>query len=618
MIFPLTETVIATLALLSTATVFWMPLGPWLAPELWPLTAGLSVTWLLLRAWLLDRGWRAYRAWRRNVVWQLTSAELGALDPQKAPGDITLGLAFPWTAAHTQQIETALATLKALPTAQDALGGHPALHVVGQAEERPLRLPCAARGHHTLLIGTTGSGKTELLEVISREVIHGPGAALILDPKLDRGLMARCAAEAQAAGKPFRCFLPAFPAASVQLNILATATEASEVASRIRALMPSAGGQSKEQFFEEFPLAIIENVAQAQQRLGIPWTLPGLFQATTTQAHFNRLLTCYLVSLGVTAKERKLDALIKAYTAQGPSDLLADALVEVHKWPREHYQKITGTLIPTFRGVVRAPLGPLLSAVPPQVTWDTISQQSMVVYAGLSALLYPDTANRIGRALLQDLLGYFGRRHAYEDCETAPPITVVIDEHHKVLYPGVADALAMARSAGGALILAGQSLSDTEDALGRTAAYRFLGNINTKIWLRLGGEDTSAKVATEGLGTCLVEVPNDRVGLGYGGQGGLQGDHGRTLVQREVPLVKPELMTGLAIGQGLVRMEGAVWKARFPLLTPVTAEEQTRLGLTAIWQTPPVRAEELEHGAGMGPALDENPDEGDDTCEDED
>jgi hypothetical protein len=70
------------------------------------------------------------------------------------------------------------------------------------------------------------------------------------------------------------------------------------------------------------------------------------------------------------------------------------------------FTKITSNLIPTFRGVVEELLGPLFSTIPADVTWSRIVEEAMVVYVALASVLLGDIANRIGRVILQDLVGY--------------------------------------------------------------------------------------------------------------------------------------------------------------------------------------------------------------------
>ena len=251
-------------------------------------------------------------------------------------------------------------------------------------------------------------GKTRLLEVVAAAVIRAPGAVVILDPKGDRHLLARCAAEAHRQGRPFACLSPAFPAQSARMNVLDTAGTPAEVAARIKALMPSAGTRQGDPFFEEYPLALLERLATVQAALGQRWTLEGLYAPAVLRHHLEALLAAYLSQRLHVEEGQRLEALIAAYTRQGRGDLVADALIDDLQKPRDHFTKVTSNLIPAFRGVVGAPLGPLLSTVPGDLTWSRIVEQGQVVYVALASLLLGEVAHRIGRVLLQDLVGYLG------------------------------------------------------------------------------------------------------------------------------------------------------------------------------------------------------------------
>ena len=165
---------------------------------------------------------------------------------------------------------------------------------------------------------------------------------------------------------------------------------------------------------------------------------------------------------------------------------------------------------------------------------------------------------------------------------TTPPITVLIDEFGDVAFPLFTNALNKGGGANARFILAQQSLADAEAAMGPAQARRVLDNLNTKIWCRLADDRTAAE-ATEGLGLCTVRLPDDGVGLSYGGVGGLSGNAQRRLAAREVPLIRPAWLTALPRGEALVRMKGEVWKLRVPLLTPVPPATLDALGLTALW-----------------------------------
>ena len=184
--------------------------------------------------------------------------------------------------------------------------------------------------------------------------------------------------------------------------------------------------------------------------------------------------------------------------------------------------------------------------------------------------------------ILQDLVGYLGRRYAYADLTTAIPITVLCDEFGDVAFPLFTNALNKGGGAQARFILAQQSLADAEAAMGAAQARRVFDNLNTRIWCRLADDRTAAD-ATEGLGPCTVHVPETGVGLSYGGVGGLSGASHRRLVAKEVPLLRPSWLTALPRGEAVVRMKGELWKLRVPLLPAVSAEDRDTLGLTPLW-----------------------------------
>lgn len=259
---PRREAVLAALAAALTGLIGLHMLP--LLPDLWPLTTAVLSAWMLWRIGCLGTTWRQQVRWRHAPTWQVPSAEVPLTEtllilptPVRrwllhrgwlADPGLLLGRAFRWTAHHTQALELALARDGALPVAEDARGGHPALHAVGVRHEHPLVLPWSELRGHVLVAGTTGSGKTRCLELLAAEAIRAPGAVVILDPKGDSDLLARCAWEAERQGRPFALFSPAFPAVSATFNPLETAATASEVATRIQALMPGGGEKRGDPF----------------------------------------------------------------------------------------------------------------------------------------------------------------------------------------------------------------------------------------------------------------------------------------------------------------------------------------------------------------------------------
>ena len=491
---------------------------------------------------------------------------------------ILLGRAFRWSPGHTRELETHLHGGRSLPVGRDTRGGYPALHAIGKRAERPLVLPWSELVGHVLIGGTTRSGKTRLLEVILSEAIRGPGTVIVIDPKGDAELLVRAASEANRVGRQFAFFGPAFPEQSASFNPLGMCQNTTELAARVQALMPGGGGMSRgDPFFTEYPLAVIEKIGAAQKAVGERWTIAGLNAATTLVPPFENLLARYLVRQVGRRQDRdlpELETLIAEYRLRqaGERDLLAEALIDDHEKPRDHFVRVTANLVPAFRGVTGGEMDALLSSSEPELTWDGVVEDRKVVYFAMSSLMFGEVANRIGRVIVQDLIGFLGRRYAFDDPAKMTPLTILIDEFSNVAYPGFIDALNKGGGARANIMLAMQSLADPEASMGKDGTQRVLDNLNTRIWFRLT-DDATAKLAVEGLGTTSVGREDISHSLSYGGGSATSGGARGAMQYVDRSLVRPEWVTGLPRGEAFVRTRGENWKLRVPLLKPVGKRE---------------------------------------------
>ena len=499
-------------------------------------------------------------------------------------GGIFLGRAFRWSRRHTQELEDYLqASSTSLPTGTGERGGYPALHAVGLKDEQPLVLPWSELVGHVLVGGTTRSGKTRLLEVILCEAIRGPGTVIVMDPKGDRELLVRTASQARRLGRPFAFFSPAFSAESASFNPFSACENTTELAERVQVLMPGGGRMANDPFFIEYPLAFVQHIGEAQQALGEDWTIERLNALTTLEPPFERLIARYLHEVIFEGRRdlEALDKLVEAYEALRPEErsdiaadrlLVADKLVEARRMEREHFQKVTANLVPAFRGVTGGDLDRLLSSDKPDLTWESIVANRTVVYFSMNSLMYGEVANRMGRVILQDLIGFLGRRYAYDGAADMTPLTVLIDEFSNVAYGGFIDALNKGGGAKAQFMLAMQSLADPEAAMGRDGTQRVLDNLNTRVWFRLT-DDATAKLATEGLGLTSIGREDISHSLSYGGERATSGGARGAMAYAERPLVRPEWVTALPRGEAFVRTRGENWKLRVPMLAPVGKRE---------------------------------------------
>ena len=569
-----------------------------LDPRLRPFAECIAVVWIGLRLGMFLRVWKSWRQWRHSPRWSFHAADLpfesvdrwlpralakalyrclpgrvsGWLYPDKG---IFLGRAFQWSNEHTQELEDYLhKTSKPLPMGSDARLGYPALHAVGMKKERPLVLPWGDLNGHMLFGGTTRSGKTRGLEVVLAEAIRGPGTVIVIDPKGDTELFIRAASQARTLGRGFAFFSPAFPEESATFNPFSTCDTPTELATRVQALMPGGGAMGKDPFFTEYPLAIIERLGEAQKAVGERWTIEGLHAVTTLVQPLEDLIARYLNEVVFEREEPSppLEVLITEYRESGKRDSLADALMDDHDKPREYFQKVTANLTPAFRGVTGRRMRRLLSSADPDLSWDGIVKNRTVVYFSMNSLMFGEVANRIGRVILQDLIGFLGRRYAYDDPAAMSPITILVDEFSNIAYPGFIDALNKGGGARAQFVLAMQSLADPESTMRRDGTQRVLDNLNAKVWFRLA-DDATAKLATEGLGYTSVRREDITYSLNFGGDSSTSAASRGAIREAEVMMFRSEWLTAMPTGEALVRRRGENLKLRVPLLLPVSRKE---------------------------------------------
>jgi hypothetical protein len=133
--------------------------------------------------------------------------------------------------------------------------------------ERSVRLPLAHTEGHLLVVGTTGAGKTRLFDLMVTQAVLRGEAVVIIDPKGDQDL--RNAAERACrlvdAPERFVHFHSAFPRDSARIDPLHSFNRATEVASRVAALIPSETGNDP---FKAFGQIAMSNVVQGLLAVG--------------------------------------------------------------------------------------------------------------------------------------------------------------------------------------------------------------------------------------------------------------------------------------------------------------------------------------------------------------
>lgn len=478
------------------------------------------------------RGWDAGARWRvglvvanaaalAQVVWgwgaSLAVAALGVLliarsfrfAPPTGPltlpgvprieGAVLLGRGFEWTRESAQELlDTGRA---AWPT------------------DAPLLLPDALLGQHTLILGTTGVGKTRLLELLALQAIDRGDAVIVIDPKGDEPLRRRLTA---AAGTRLRLFSLPHPEQSVRYNPVGRYRDVREVADRIAALLPASGDALP---FRNFAWEIV-NVAARELDGRKPMTLRNL-------------------------KRAALDR---------PVHPLSDR-------PREHYLKMASALLPLFSKLATDQLSPESGGL----AWEEVDRARHVVYFSLGSLLGFETASAVAKMALLDLQGYVGDRYAYG--KGHGPIWLLIDELADAATAELVSLLGKSRGAGLRIVGCAQTASDLEAALGsRARALQVLGNVSTVVQFRAPGA-SDAGVFSEMSGDRLLRTFSEAsayepalMGSGFRSVDDFRARFGETASWSEHPLVPPWALIPLPVFHFFARLDGRVYRGRVPLL----------------------------------------------------
>jgi len=385
--------------------------------------------------------------------------------------------------------------------------------------ERPLFLPDRMLGQHLLVLGTTGTGKSRLLELLALQAVRRGDAVIVIDPKGDDGLLRRVR---DAAGERFRLFSLPHPERSVRYNPIGRYHDVREVADRIAALLPSSGDALP---FRNFGWEIVHTAVRELQG-----KQPITFQS------------------------------IKRATIDHPIKPLSDR-------PREHYLKMANALIPILAKLST----PLLCPKEGGLSWNDVDERRLVPYFSLGSLLGNETASAVAKTALLDLQSYVGARYAF--AKGNGPIWLFVDELGDVLTADFVSLLNKSRGAGLRIVACGQTAADLEAALGsRARALQIIGNANTVIQFRAQSAP-DAEVFSDMSGERLVRVRSEGasyepalLGSGFKTVDDFRARFGETMTWREHAFVPSWPVVQLPTFHYFARWDGRVFRGRVPLL----------------------------------------------------
>lgn len=531
---------------------------------------------------------------------------------KESPDHVWLGKGFDWEQDHTQLAFTLrklripeirppawYCRLRGYNPTREQIGA-PWIHGLEPTEDH-VRVPIDHLEGHTLIVGTTGAGKTRAFETLITQAVLRKECVIVIDPKGDRDLRVAVQRACMLANRPeaFLNFHPAFPEYSVRLDPCRNYNRASEIASRIAALVNSDGDNSS---FVAFGWRVINAYVQGMDFIGERPTLASIRRNMDAGPDI-LLFACLRKFLddnhpgwharlhpyrAAVAKAKRpsattsddllcMVALYKAEIMADKGSQVVDGLVSMFEHSREHAGKMLATLGPVIEMLTSGTLGQLLSpdltdfADPrPVVDSAKIINEGLVLYLGTDGLADGTVSGALGSIILADLCSVAGDRYNYGTNNTR--INLFIDEASDVVNDPCISLLNKGRGAGFVLTIATQTFPDFIARVGDEAkARKILGNLNNLIALRTKDAVTQEYI-TETMGSASVMTTMHTHGTtaisGNRDPTNYNTNYGERLVETpDAELFSPDLLTKLPNLHYIASVSGGrVVKGRFPFL----------------------------------------------------
>lgn len=458
--------------------------------------------------------------------------------------------------------------------------GYRWIHALGM--EQPQYLSKRDLEGHLAIFGTTGAGKSRLLECLIVQAIFRQETVFVLDPKGDKGLekSVRTAVERSGRTGDFLQFHLGHPEDSININLLANYSRTSEVASRIADTLPGQGGDG--QVFVEFGREAIRTICDGLELLGQKPTFAKLHHYMLNRQELAVLALNLFLRRAVSEEaveeklkaERTLDGkygcLVDLYQTSGLQSHALDGLIGFADQDEASFKKMTMSMIARLSSLSRGDLGRKLSPEDESEGnfFDTqkMIRRNAVCYIGLDALTDSAMARAIGSLFLADLAATAGSRYNFEERST--PVAVFVDEAAELTSEPFTQMLNKSRGAGFSIVLASQTVSDfVARARDRAEALRILANLNGFVCLRCNDVETQEFFANR-LSKVRIRTRMKAHGVSTSASQltAVGGTVSERISEEETDLVPSALIGALPNCEYFATFSGHVVKGRVPIL----------------------------------------------------
>lgn len=455
---------------------------------------------------------------------------------------------------------------------------------------KPVVVPWEVLMKHLSTVGASGFGKTVLGEWMMLQQIMAGGSLLWIDGKLDGDNIAMLDAMCAWAGRrgDLMVINPGDPSMSNTYNPILYG-DSDEVAGRILSLIPSSSSNAGTDYYRQAANQGITTLVGAIQKTGLAYNFIDLTILLQNQRALAWLETIIPPNSDAARQFRIFMEQYKAPNRDGVVNIDLKKLREtfggvggrMHQFGSDNFGFITNTYSP-------------------EVRLDKAISQGKIIYLALPTMGKPEAASNFGKMTLGDFRTAISWMQAKPRPERPwPPVLGFFDEAGSYVNESWARPFEQARSAQMIMSPAVQTKANY-DAVDEELREMVTGNANTKIYFKIGTQDT-AEFAAELIGMEKKVV----LSLSESGGGGDQtrtGDptpatssqtstFGVSEREDEGYKVSMDMLKGLNTGECIVTIGNSnVFHVRVPKID-FTDEFRKQLGPFAInrFRTPYVR-----------------------------
>ena len=619
----------ASIAIGLMPDVFWLPSSLTQASDYWRVLP--PGHWLITGALFANGMKRLHQSYRvaqyQSRLRRLPRYEVVGDDIPARDNALFLGKAFAWDERHTRRVVEASRDAakdflnphwsdrffaRGKPASSGDEGGKSYLHGVGLWEkhaEQELWISEADRMGHILVEGTTGVGKSRLLELLMVQDIKSGGPVIVFDPKGDLAVLLQAYAAACAAGRKddFICFHLAFPEMSARYNLFGSFARITEIANRVREALPDTGNSAA---FAEFAWSYVNTIAVGLHALGRRTTVESLLSNAN---NLEGLVADYVEQLldkkaegwklgfdelcADIAKQQSKGALPRHELDKTPRSLalvrlvqkykivdsIAERLLKTFSYDRSYHDKLVSSLYPLLQKMNTGKVAEILSPnyddvndTRPILDFEQALRANKIIYIGLDALTDGTVAKAVAGSMLSDLTSLAGRIYNYTRAQGLSDgiarnhkrVKLHVDELGEMATDALVPLANKSRGAGFDFTGYTQSAADLVVGMGSEAkGQQLIDNFNTLIMMRVKSEAT-CKLLTDGLSEVVVPTITWGSGSTDSGSGSLDFTSNQTqkITETRVKLVTPAQIISLPRGQAFISTQGGrLYKAVFPM-----------------------------------------------------